>query len=198
MRELTESDVTFCITCAPEDLQIEGNCLASGDDEVDRQAAESIRADLESGNEWAWCRVIVTAEWEGRLGADSLGGCSYANEGDFKTGGYFEDMKRAALADLNQQIAELAAELAANLTTLVAEHPREYAQGARCGHIEGKGRAGLYVLGEEWDPSVDAARINADGLLEQTAWAAGYRHGYRLAAAGEELEPEHVNAELPE
>lgn len=64
-----------------------------------------------------------------------------------------------------------------------------FAQGARCGHLEGRGRAGSYVLGEEvplsWD-AADAQELESEPLVH--LWAQGYRHGYRLAAEGSELE----------
>jgi len=73
---------------------------------------------------------------------------------------------------------------------------RAFSQGARCGHIEGKGRAGQYVIGEEVEPSFDAASgqpIDVTGSdVVYFAWARGYQHGYKLAAEGSELEAEHA------
>lgn len=91
-------------------------------------------------------------------------------------------------------------ELADKLPTSEANVDRCFAQGARCGHLEGKGRAGSYVIGEEGPLSYEAADAqttlfaHADG---RERWAAGYRHGYKLAAEGSELEPHFVNAPLP-
>lgn len=70
-----------------------------------------------------------------------------------------------------------------------------FAQGARCGHIEGKGRAGQYVVGEEielaWDATVNQGfKSDMIGLVSQ-AWEQGYQHGYRRAAEGSELEPQY-------
>ena len=74
------------------------------------------------------------------------------------------------------------------------------AQGARCGYIEGKGRAGSYCIGEEEELSLEAAVVNvrmrecAYGAPRErlrALWAMGYRIGYRLAASGEELSPEY-------
>jgi hypothetical protein len=63
-----------------------------------------------------------------------------------------------------------------------------FAQGARCGHIEGRNRAGSYVIGEEIDLAWEAADnqpLTEYGL--KLAWASGYRLGYLLAAEGSPL-----------
>jgi len=83
-----------------------------------------------------------------------------------------------------------------DVAALEAKHAvaatESFSQGARCGHIEGRGRAGLYCIGEEELLSFDAA--DAQGLPGRDAaeWAAGYRHGYKSAAQGLALELEHV------
>jgi hypothetical protein len=115
IRTLLPSDVTFTIECLPEDLSIEGNVMASGDDAFDLECEEKIRKDLDSGNEWAWCCVRVTAEWEAPngqtfKGVEHLGGVSCESEKDFTEGqsDYFEDLKAGALEDLNDSIRKLA------------------------------------------------------------------------------------------
>lgn len=66
-----------------------------------------------------------------------------------------------------------------------------YAQGARCGHIEGRHRAGQYVLGEEIELSWEAAdNHNLNNPSRTYYWAHGYRKGYKLAAEGSPLPPE--------
>jgi hypothetical protein len=74
---------------------------------------------------------------------------------------------------------------------------RLFAQGARCGHLEGKGRAGNYTIDEEFEPSEVAANVNTSTARDANQWAAGYRHGYKLACEGEALESELVNEVLP-
>ena len=102
---IPEDEVTYTLECSPEDIPVRGNALASGDDEADKEAEDAIIADFEAGNEWAWCRVDVYAEWNGFQGRDSLGACSYRGEADFKAeGGYYEDMKERALDDLYAQV----------------------------------------------------------------------------------------------
>ena len=103
MKTLTEKDVRFAIEIAPEDASIEGNCCAI-EPETDAETEAYIKRELRNGNEWAWCVVKVTASWKGHKGTDYLGACSYKSEADFIAGGYFEDMKRAALAELNDTI----------------------------------------------------------------------------------------------
>src|SRR5438876_910237 len=101
VRALTEREVEFLLECQPEEASIEGNCSAI-DDETDAETEQWIRAGLDRGNEWAWCYVMVRARWNGFEGWDSLGCCSYLSERDFRDGGYYEDMRRAALAHLNE------------------------------------------------------------------------------------------------
>lgn len=96
-RLLTERDVEFEIRIEPEDLEIEGNASAVCDSghqtprpeacEGCRQDLETyawIRSEIESGNDAAWCRVIVTAKLAGFEGWDALGGCSYRSEDEIK------------------------------------------------------------------------------------------------------------------
>ena len=104
-RQLTESDVAFRVEILPEDTPVRGNAIASGDDELDRQVEDEILARLDACDLWAWCVVRVIASF-GPLEADAvLGGCSYCDEAGFtEPGGYFDDMKKEALADLQRQV----------------------------------------------------------------------------------------------
>jgi hypothetical protein len=112
VRDLTEAEVTFTCECEPEDVPFVGNCSAH-DDETDRKQEEWVRDQLDGGNEWAWCHVIVRAAWKGFEGTASLGCCSYLSREDFmRPGGYYDDMKAEALADLNRAVREAAEELA--------------------------------------------------------------------------------------
>lgn len=102
---LTEEDVEFEIECMPEDIEVRGNALASGDDAVDREVEDSIIDRVNREDKWAWCCVKVTAVWNGHTGTDYLGCCSYDSEEDFKAeGGYFESMKEEALSNLNSNL----------------------------------------------------------------------------------------------
>ncbi len=111
--------ITFTIETMPEDVPVRGNVLASGNDAIDRKAEDEILADLESGNEWAWCTVKVTAKCAGYEGVDYLGCCSYENEEQFRQpGGYFDDMKREALQAMVNNL-EAASLLFHELETLI-------------------------------------------------------------------------------
>lgn len=100
-------DVEFALECLPEDVPVRGNAIVSGDEDFDRETEDAILEDLE-WNPWRWCIVRVTAQWNGFEGDDFLGCCSYHSEEDFKTGGYWEDMKQCAFDDLIRTIERLA------------------------------------------------------------------------------------------
>jgi len=108
--------ITYRIECLPEDAQIEGNCSAV-DPETDKQTAQWIRDQLERGNEWAWCMVRVTAVLVSDdlelTGYAYLGCCSYQSDHDFMSGGYYDDMKKEAFADLITSLKYLASKGAA-------------------------------------------------------------------------------------
>ncbi len=98
---LLRAQFSIIVECEPETLALEGNVLASGNDEEDARAEEDIRTQLNSGNEWAWCYVRVIAAWKGYEGQDCLGGCSYKSRKDFiEAGDYFPDMVQAAFQNL--------------------------------------------------------------------------------------------------
>jgi hypothetical protein len=103
-RPLKSSDVVFTIAAELDPLDVRGNAMASGDDVADRECEDAIIARVNSGDVWAWACVTVTATWEGFEASDVLGACSYADEADFKAGGYYADMKEACLHTLNAQI----------------------------------------------------------------------------------------------
>lgn len=110
-RKLKISDVTFTVSCEPEDEQIEGNASAI-DPISDKETEERIRSELSAGNDWAWCSVWVRAHLGDLNGAAHLGCCSYKSEADFRDesngDGYYSDMKDEALEDLQRQINKLA------------------------------------------------------------------------------------------
>lgn len=111
IRKLTRDDVKIGVECYPEDADVRGNAMVSGDDEADKKAEDEIIELLESGEVWAWCCVEVAARWGSFSGHNYLGCCSYRNEGDFREGGYFEQMIQEAIDDLNQQVQATAQEI---------------------------------------------------------------------------------------
>lgn len=98
-RHLTREDVEIKIECLEEDLDPEGQ-FASGDATVDAEMIAQIRSDRE-WNPWAWCCVRVVMRYEDREETDYLGCCSYTDEADFRSGGYFDDMVDGLLARFN-------------------------------------------------------------------------------------------------
>ncbi len=105
LKELVEYETSI----EPSDIEIEGNAIASGDDEYDKKVENKLREDVESGNEWAWCDVKVTATYKDITGTDTLGACSYEDQNSFESedGGYYSDMKEVALDDLYDQLVEM-------------------------------------------------------------------------------------------
>src|SRR6476659_7189825 len=69
----------------------------------DPDLVSEIRNEIANGSVWAWCVVTVTATLDGLTGRDSMGGCSYASEGEFRENGY-ASMAEEALDDLWRQI----------------------------------------------------------------------------------------------
>lgn len=102
------SEVEYSLTVEMDEMQVEGNALASGDDALDEKVENEIIERLNAGDVWAWACVKVTATWNGIEGTDYLGGCSYKDEKDFKqNSGYYESMKDEALEDLKRTIKEM-------------------------------------------------------------------------------------------
>lgn len=100
-------EITYKIICEAEDIPYTGNCSAV-DEETDRETEEWIASELERGNRWAWCYVLVEAHCEGYRGADGLGGCSYESQEAFERDGYYGEMQAAARADLLDKLRDLA------------------------------------------------------------------------------------------
>lgn len=93
------------VECLPEDIDIRGNVLASGDDAEDNRAEEEVLRQLNNGNEWAWCCIKVTATYGDFEGTDFLGGCSYASREAFiQANDYYADMVERAFDELVSQI----------------------------------------------------------------------------------------------
>ena len=96
--------VEFNLEVEPEHIKVRGNAIDSGDSVLDRDYEDSILADLEAGNVWAWVSVKVTASVDGIKCSDYLGACSYASEATFRECDYFLDMKGESLFNLRTEI----------------------------------------------------------------------------------------------
>jgi hypothetical protein len=112
IRKLDPNEVTFSIDVQLDDTPFHGNAIASGDAYFDKQVENEIIRRLNKGDIWAWACVKVTAEWNGFCGSDILGGCNYESEADFLADSYYEQMKACALADLQNNIENIAARIA--------------------------------------------------------------------------------------
>jgi hypothetical protein len=112
LRKLKASEVEFSLDVEQDDVPVRGNALCSGDDELDKQAEDEILTRLRWGDPWAWAQVTVTAMWNGFFGHAHLGGCSYRDAKEFcQPGGYYDDLCKEALDDLNDSIADHARRL---------------------------------------------------------------------------------------
>jgi hypothetical protein len=107
VRELTADEVEFCVEAAQDEAPVRGNAMASGNKRFDRRVEDEILTRLEWGDPWAWSHVTVAALWNGFTGRASLAGCSYRDAAEFcQPGGYYDDLREDALADLNRTIAD--------------------------------------------------------------------------------------------
>lgn len=106
--KFNEKDVTYTLEADYEDIPVKGNAMVSGNDADDKKVEDAIIKRLENGDVWAWAYVKVTATWNGLIGVDGLGCCSYADASEFKKpGGHYNDMKARALEDLKLNIKTL-------------------------------------------------------------------------------------------
>lgn len=105
-RELTVADgVEFTITTEPDELPKTMADMMHPDDVL------AISRRLRAGDHTAWCTVIVTAEWRGFKGSDSLGGCVLGASHSKHDAAHCHDMKGEALRRLNERIADTVNEL---------------------------------------------------------------------------------------
>lgn len=105
--EVLKSKAEIDIVVHPEDTPIEGNVLASGDEDEDRRAEQYVLDQLKNGNELAWCTIEVKASFEGINCSDYLGCCSYSSFKEFENGGYYSDMVDQAIDGLADEILTL-------------------------------------------------------------------------------------------
>lgn len=116
LREITIDDVQFTIQHREEDIPPEFALkdMKANDPERYRNTVTNIRQSLDYGNEWAWCYVTVTGTFGPLTAKQHLGGCSYDNQTDFiESSGYWNDMRREVVTELNEQARQLVALLEA-------------------------------------------------------------------------------------
>ena len=63
--------------------------------------ADSVHNNLDHSKKWGWCNITVTAFDGERVGKANLGGCSYKSLEDFIQYGYFTDLCKDALRDMD-------------------------------------------------------------------------------------------------
>lgn len=99
--ETAPDGITYGLWICESGIGVEGNAIASGDDEYDAKVEKRILSRLNRGDLWAWCDVECRATFNGFSESDYLGGCSYKDAADFLTpGGYWQDMKDEAREQL--------------------------------------------------------------------------------------------------
>jgi len=96
---IDKSDLNITIIAEPEPYvrPHEQFCYPGSDedaDEIERQA---------EWNEWAWCNVAVSAEWNGLEAETSLGCCTYRDREDFMKRDY-DDMVDECLTELEEKL----------------------------------------------------------------------------------------------
>ena len=96
--------IRYQIEIEQDDIPVRGNAIASGDNATDKAVEDEIIERLDNGDTWAWCSVCVVAEAGGVEGRAYLVACSYKDEEDFRSGGYYEQMQEDAKDDLIAQL----------------------------------------------------------------------------------------------
>jgi hypothetical protein len=105
-RPLEATEVTFTVTTEVEQH------TSPEESFDDPDAASEIQRRLDAGHDEAWCTVIVTAEWNGWKGVDSLGCCSLSTTYTALVAADEHDMHQTALDNLNAIVAHDVAQLA--------------------------------------------------------------------------------------
>jgi hypothetical protein len=113
MKTIEENGITYTLTIEAEEVPIEGNAMASGDDAEDKKAEEWIRAELKRGNLAVWCCLKVEATIQiGEdtfSGADYLGCCSCRDEAEAQSLAFeYYDMKAQARESLIRKLEAIA------------------------------------------------------------------------------------------
>lgn len=107
LRKLNIKDVSFEYEADYCDIPLDGNVLASGDDEEDLLAEQQIQERLNSGDMFAWCRIEVTAKYKGFSYTDSLSGVTLApGDDDIEKFAKECDMHNVALEGLQNLLNE--------------------------------------------------------------------------------------------
>ena len=101
---IPRDEIEIRLTVEQDDTPVRGNVMASGDDDFDHECEEDVLRRLDDGDVWAWEFVTVEARWNGWVGRDTLGGCTYEDERAFRSDPYYEAMVEEAIQDLNRRV----------------------------------------------------------------------------------------------
>jgi hypothetical protein len=105
---LTEADVVITITTEQEDEGPFSSQYSLTKDETDaRRYAAAVEEMCDKHDDWGWCVAVVKARLGPLEGFAYLGNCSYEGVEDFKKGGYYPQMVKEAIAELQVQVNEL-------------------------------------------------------------------------------------------
>jgi len=99
--------VRYTLHVEQEEIEVRGNAVCTVDPVYDKRYEDEIIDRLDGGDVWAWARVKVTAYYDGIndvTGTDSMGGCSYNGEEDFRKCSYYDEMKEIACNDLEVKL----------------------------------------------------------------------------------------------
>lgn len=97
------SGVEYTVVCEPCEFNARIELKECGEETIAWVADQ-----LSRGNQWAWCDIVVTAEWRGVKGKAYLGACSYESKEQFiESDDYYSGMKEDAAADLLDSIRQV-------------------------------------------------------------------------------------------
>ena len=100
----TKENSKIDIECLPEDVDIDTH-FDTGDVLQDKAIVDTIREELGSGNNWAWFTAKITVKFKEYSHTEYLGCCNYKSRFDFTAdGGYYADMVKTCLQEINKQI----------------------------------------------------------------------------------------------
>lgn len=113
LRELTIADVTVTLRCEEEECDLRKHLSSEEPDYADRDEALCLEIEkrVQDGDQWAWCVAIVSVSWGPFKEEATLGCCSYESEEDFRKDGYFDDMVKESVEQLNTGLSKLFEEL---------------------------------------------------------------------------------------
>jgi hypothetical protein len=103
-----EDAIQYRVEVFSDDAPIEGNAMASGDDEFDAKVEAEINERLERGDVTAWCVVHAIAETDAFSGDAYLAGCTLSPDEDLERfaqdNGLFDEARDDLIRNLRAAI----------------------------------------------------------------------------------------------